>query len=328
MKLLQLRYLREIQRNGYNISITAEKLFTSQPGISKQVKLLEEEIGVSIFERQGKHLLGPTDTGKQIIQEADKILDIEERIKAISATVTSADEGWLNIHTTNSIANFLLPQSIRFMLDKYPKVSVHLSTIDSDYYQAGSSLPTGPNDISIIARDIDDLSDLVMLPAYKWSLSLIVPSDHHLARAETITLEQIVQEKLISYDLMSSGRISLDNAFRAKGLKPNYVITAMDVGTIKEFVSAGLGIGIIATISTRNLSNDITVRSLEGLVPDSYAWFCYKKNIFIHRYMYDFIEKFSPHLTRKVIQETTKMSKLERIKWFEEHVSLKHIDKE
>ncbi len=328
MKLLQLRYLREIQRHGYNISVTAEKLYTSQPGISKQVRLLEDEIGVNIFERQGKHLLGPTEVGKQIIQEADKMLDIEDRIKAIAASVTSANQGRLNIHTTNSIANFLLPESIRFMINKYPKVSVHLSTIDSDYYKSGSTLPMGPHDLSIIARDIEDLADLVMLPAYKWSLSLILPSDHPLASAETITLEQLAQEKLISYDLMSSGRMSLDKAFRAKGLEPTYIITAMDVGTIKEFVSAGVGVGIIATISTHDLSSDITVRSLEGLIPDSYAWFCYKKDIHIHKYMYDFIEKFSPHLTRKVIEDTTKMSKDERIKWFDEHVSLKHIDKE
>ena len=227
MKLQQLRYIREIQRNGYNISLTSQKLFTSQPGISKQVALLEDELGVQIFERHGKHLSGPTEIGKQIIHEASQMLEIEDRIKAISASVSSPEQGRLNIYTTNAIAKFLLPESVRYFMNRYPKVSLHMGTIEPD--TRGNTLPTGPYDFSIVAQDVDEQMDLAMLPAYKWSLSLIVPSDHPLATAETVTLEQIAQEKLISYELKSTGRIAIDNAFAQRGLDPQYIVTAMDV---------------------------------------------------------------------------------------------------
>ena len=316
MKLQQLRYIREIQRNGYNISLTSQKLFTSQPGISKQVSLLEDELGVQIFERHGKHLSGPTDIGKQIIHEASQMLEIEERIKAISASVASPEQGRLNIYTTNAIAKFLLPESVRYFMNRYPKVSLHMGTIEPD--TRGNTLPTGPYDFSIVAQDVDEQMDLAMLPAYKWSLSLIVPSDHPLATAETVTLEDIAQEKLISYELKSTGRIAIDNAFAQQGLNPQYIVTAMDVDVIKEYVSLGVGIGIIASVATHSINDSITVRSLEGLVPDCYAWLCYSKNIYLQRYMYDFIEKFAPHLTRSVIEETAHMSKPELMKWFED----------
>jgi LysR family cys regulon transcriptional activator len=316
MKLQQLRYIREIQQNGYNITSTAQKLFTSQPGISKQVALLEDELNVQIFERSGKHLSGTTEIGKEIILEATKLLDIEERIRSISSSVTSPDQGRLNIYTTNAIAKFLLPDSVRYFMNRYPKVSLHMGTIEP--YARGTTLPTGPSDLFIVAQDVDEHIDLVMLPAYKWSLSLIVPSDHPLASAETITLEQIAKEKLISYEQKSTGRIAIDSAFQKHGLDPQYIITAMDIGVIKEYVSLGIGVGIIASVAKASMGESIVVRSLEGLVPDCYAWICYNKNIYLQRYMYDFIEKFAPHLTRTVIEETAHLSKAELMKRFDD----------
>ncbi|MDV7103339.1 LysR substrate-binding domain-containing protein [Vibrio sp. TH_r3] len=314
MKLQQLRYISEIQRNGYNISLTAEKLFTSQPGISKQVALLEDELSVQIFERSGKHLSGSTEVGKEIIHEATKLLHIEERIRSISASMTSPDQGRLNIYTTNAIAKFLLPNSVHYFMNRYPKVSLHMGTIEPS--SRGKTLPTGPSDLFIVAQDVEEHTDLVMLPVYKWSLSLIVASDHPLATVENITLEQIAQEKLISYELKSTGRTAIDNAFQQKGLDPNYIVTAMDVDVIKEYVSLGVGVGIIASVAKHTMGDSITVRSLEGLVPDCYAWLCYNKNIYLQRYMYDFIEKFAPHLTRTVIEETAHLSKAELLERF------------
>ncbi|EKO3903298.1 LysR family transcriptional regulator [Vibrio fluvialis] len=316
MKLQQLRYIREIQRNGYNISLTSEKLFTSQPGISKQVALLEDELGVQIFERQGKHLSGATEIGSQIIREAGKMLEIEERIKALSASVTSPDMGRVNVYTTNAIAKFLLPETVQFFMKKYPKVSLHMGTIEPE--TRGNTLPSGPYDFSIVAQDVDEQMDLAVLPAYKWSLALIVPSNHPLAKAETITLEQLAQEKLISYELKSTGRGAIDNAFKQEGLTPKYIVTAMDAEVIKEYVSLGVGIGIIASVATHKLSDSITVRSLEGLVPDCYAWLCYNKNTYLQQYMYDFIEKFAPHLTKNVIQNTSHLPRAELMKWFDD----------
>lgn len=316
MKLQQLRYIREIERNGYNISLTAQKLFTSQPGISKQVALLEDELNVQIFERSGKHLSGSTRIGKEIINEASKMLDIEDRIKSISASVTSPEEGNLNIYTSNAIAKFLLPNSVNDFMKSYPKVSLHMGAIEPNL--RGAAFPTGSSDISIVAQDVEEHIDLVMLPVYKWSLSLIVPKDHPLATEKTITLQKIAQEKLISYELKSTGRMAIDNAFKEQGLEPNYIVTAMDVDVIKEYVSLGLGIGIIASVAKYSMGDSIVVRSLEGLVPDCYAWICFGKNIYLQRYMCDFIETFAPHLTRTVIDNTAHLSKTEIMKQFED----------
>lgn len=316
MKLQQLRYIREIERNGYNISLTAQKLFTSQPGISKQVALLEDELSVQIFERSGKHLSGSTKIGKEIIREASKMLDIEDRIKSISASVTSPEQGCLNIYTTNAIAKFLLPDSVHYFMNRYPKISLHMGTIEPN--SRGGSFPTGPSDLSIVAQDVEEHMDLVMLPVYKWSLSLIVPKDHPLATEKTITLAKIAQEKLISYELKSTGRIAIDNAFKEQGLEPTYIVTSMDVDVIKEYVSLGIGVGIIASVAKHSMGDSVVVRSLEDLVPDCYAWICFGKNVYLQRYMCDFIETFAPHLTRTLIESTAHLSKNELLKRFED----------
>ncbi len=316
MKLQQLRYIWEIQQNGYNISLTSQKLFTSQPGISKQVALLESELGVQIFERHGKHLSGTTETGRKIIHEAGQILNIEKRIKAISDSVISPDQGHLNIYTTNAIAKFLLPESVRYFMNRYPKVSLHMGTIEPN--SRNNILPTGSYDFSIIAQDVDEQADLMILPAYKWSLSLVVPAGHPLATAKTITLEQIVAEKLISYELKSTGRTAIDNAFSEQGLTPQYIVTSMDVDVIKEYVRLGVGVGIIASVATHAMDSSLIARSLEGVIPDCYAWLCYSKHIYLQRYMYDFIEKFAPHLTRSAIEEVSHLPKSEQLKWFED----------
>ncbi len=315
MKLQQLRYIWEIQQNGYNISLTSQKLFTSQPGISKQVALLEDELGVQIFERQGKHLSGTTEIGKKIIHEAGQMLNIEKKIKAISNSVISPDQGHLNIYTTNAIARFLLPESVHYFMNRYPNVLLHMGTIEPN--PRSNALPTGSYDFSIVAQDVEEQADLVILPAYKWSLSLVVPSDHPLATAKNITLEQIAAEKLISYELKSTGRSAIDHAFVKQGLTPQYVVTAMDVDVIKEYVKLGVGVGIIASVATHSLPGSLTARSLEGLIPDCYAWLCYSKYIYLQKYMYDFIEKFAPHLTRSVIEEVTLLPQTDQLKWFE-----------
>jgi LysR family transcriptional regulator, cys regulon transcriptional activator len=321
MKLQQLRYIREIQRNQYNISLTAETLFTSQPGISKQVGLLEEELGVQIFERSGKHLSGSTEIGGEIIREACQMLDIEDKIKSISMELTSPDKGRLNILTTNAIAKFLLPDSVSYFIKRYPKVSLHMGTIEPG--STNSTLIAGPHDLFLVAQDIEENSELRVLPAYKWSLSLVVASDHPLATEENITLAQIAKEKLISYEPKSTGRMAIDNAFEGEGLTPEYIITAMNVEVIKEYARQGVGVGIVASVAKDTTDDSIVFRSLEGLIPDCYAWFCYNKNTYLKRYVYDFIEKFAPHLTRTVIEETANMSKAELVEKFKDLVTYK-----
>jgi len=316
MKLQQLRYICEIERNGCNISAASDKLFTSQPGVSKQVAVLESELGVKIFERKGKHLFGPTQMGSNIIQEARKMLDIESRIKSMCASVTAPDTGMINIHTTNSIIKFLLPDTIQYLMKNYPKVSLQVGEIEPN--TPDRLLPSGSNDFSIVAQNIEEQANLIILPAYKWSLSLIIPSDHPLATDKNITLDKLANEKLISYELGSTGRTAVDDAFSLQGLSADYIITSMDAEIIKEYVSRGVGIGIVASVSTDTMKGSITARSLEGLIPDCYAWLCYSKDIYLQQYMYDFIEKFAPHLSRTVIENIANVSKPDLIKWFDD----------
>lgn len=312
MKLQQLEYICEIERSGCNISATSDKLFTSQPGISKQLGLLESELGVKIFERKGKHLFGTTEIGAKVIQEANLLLEVRNRIKDMCDAETSPEQGSLNIHTTNAIANFLLPEPIQYFINKYPMVSLNMIGVEPN-----TPLPKGSNYFCIVAQDVSESPGFVVLPAYKWSLKLIVPSEHYLANAEKITLEQLADEKLISYESKSTGREAIDKAFNKQGLTPNYIITTMDAGTIKEYVKLGVGIGILASVSTNLVDDSIVVRSLEELIPECDAWICYSKEIYLHKYMYDFIEKICPHLTRTVIERVTPLTALEREKWFE-----------
>jgi len=317
MKLQQLEYICEIERSGYNISATSNKLFTSQPGISKQLSLLESELGVKIFERKGKHLFGTTEIGAKVIKEASLLLEIKDRIKEMCVAETSADQGSLNVHTTNAIANFLLPETIQYFINKYPKVSLNMIGVEPN-----APLPKGSNYLCIVAQDVSDSSGFVVLPAYKWSLSLVVPADHYLAKEEKITLEQLANENLISYETKSTGREAVDKAFYEEGLTPNYIITSMDAGTIKEYVKQGVGVGIIASVSKNVTDDSIVFRSLQDLIPVCDAWVCYSREIFLQKYMYDFIEKICPHLTQTVIETVAPLTALEREKWFE-NVELK-----
>ncbi|MGB2079879.1 MAG: LysR substrate-binding domain-containing protein [Vibrio sp.] len=310
MKLQQLKYLDAIVKNELNISLASKSLYTTQPGVSKQIGLLEAELGLKIFERKGKHLNSITPAGQMIINEAAKILEIEQKIHAISKTFVNPDDGCLNIYTTNTIARFLLPDTVNKFVKKYPQITFHIGAVQPD--KEGSLIKKGHSDFSIVAQDVKPESDLVILPAYLWGLSLVVPKDHPLAQKSDVTLADISEYPIISYETGSTGKLVQEAAFAAQGLDPSYFMTVMDVDVILKYVNMGFGVGIVARVAANNIHDDNLVSiDLEGLLPLCNAWICFSRNIFLQRHTYDFIEHFCPHLTREVMENIVSLSEQE-----------------
>lgn len=310
MKLQQLRYLDAIVKHDLNISLASKSLFTTQPGVSKQIGLLESELGLKIFERKGKHLNSITPAGQLIIDEAAKMLELEKKIQAISKTFVNPDDGCLNIYTTNTIARFLLPETVNKFVRKYPQITFHIGAVQPD--KDGSLIKKGHSDFSIVAQDVKPESDLIILPAYKWGLSLVVPKDHPLTKISQVSLEDIAKYPLISYETGSTGKLTQEKAFAEAELDPSYFMTVMDVDVILKYVNMGFGIGIVARVAAKNIHDENLVSiDLEGLMPACNAWICFSRNIFLQRHTYDFIENFCPHLTREVMEKIVTYTDLE-----------------
>ncbi|MDV5168203.1 LysR substrate-binding domain-containing protein [Photobacterium rosenbergii] len=313
MKLQQLRYLKAVIDNNLNISVAANSLFTTQPGVSKQIRLLESELGVKIFERKGKSISTVTPIGKQIIDEAIEMLEKESRIKTIVRDHIKPEEGFLNIYTTNTIARYLIPEAVERFVKRYPKIKFHIGTSQLDKY--GHILKRGQSDFSILAQNVEREKDIIVLPAYKWNLSLIVPKDHPLANDRDISIEKIGAYPLISYEPGSTGRSAQDKAFKEKGISPYYFMTVMDVEVIKKYVNLGYGIGIIAQVAAQDVVDENLVSiPLNDIIPACDAWLCYSRNLFLQKYMLDFIELFCPHLTREVMEDIAHCSDNEILK--------------
>ena len=248
MKLQQLRYIVEVLNHNLNVSATAESLYTSQPGISKQVRMLEDELGVQIFGRSGKHLTHVTPAGKDIINISREILSKVEGIKAVANEHTLPDQGKLNIATTHTQARYALPQVIQGFMTKFPKVSLHMH--QGTPQQISDAAARGDADFAIATEALHLYSDLVMLPCYHWNRSIVVAKNHPLAqKANNLTIADVAQYPLITYVFGFTGRSKLDDAFLNRGLSPKVVFTAADADVIKTYVKLGLGVGIVARMA-------------------------------------------------------------------------------
>ncbi|UJF16817.1 LysR substrate-binding domain-containing protein [Vibrio sp. SS-MA-C1-2] len=303
MKLQQLRYIVEIVNSELNMSLASERLFTTQPNVSKQVRLLEQELGVQIFERNGKHLSTVTAVGEEIITSAIQTLLNADKIKVMANNLTNPDEGVLNLFTTQTIANYILPPAITEFIKTHPKVELNI--FPSTSQQINSNVPTGLFDLSVVAQDMPN-DEVVSLPCYIWTLSLVVPKGHPLTEVPNITLEQISQYPLVSYDEGSTGRNTQDTAFKQAGLTPSISMTAIDADVIKTYVELEFGIGIIATVSANDLVNyELDVIDISHLFSPNQGLLCFKRGIFICEYMYQFIFALAPHLTKSLIERAT-----------------------
>jgi len=305
MKLQQLRYIVEVLNNNLNVSATAEALFTSQPGISKQVRMLEDELGIQIFGRSGKHLTHVTSAGQEVINIAQQILSKVEGIKAVAREHTQPDEGKLRIATTHTQARYALPEVIQGFIKKYSKVSLQMS--QGTPAQISDSAAKGDADFAIATESLHLYNDLVMLPCYHWNRSIIVKKDHPLARKQNLTIADIAQYSLVTYVFGFTGRSELDAAFEKAGAEPKIAFTATDADVIKTYVRSGLGIGIIAKMAyDQESDNDLVALDASHLFDYSTTMIGCLRGTFLRGYMYRFFELFAPHLTRDRVEEAFK----------------------
>jgi LysR family cys regulon transcriptional activator len=302
MKLQQLRYLCEVANQDLNLSRAAKKLHTSQPGISKQIQLLEEELGVEIFIRNGKRMASITPPGQTIVEIAKKILIEENNLRCVGQEFTDKDVGSLTVATTHTQARYALPPTIRQFTTRYPKIK--LTIRQGNPTQISKLVTSREADIAIATEAIEFFHELVMLPCYQWNRCIITPPEHPLLSLREISLEAIVKYPIITYDFAFTGRSKINQAFEARGLVPNVVLTALDADVIKTYVELGLGIGIVAQMAF-DPSRDKHLRSIDAghLFESSTTRIGIRKNSYLRGYVLDFIKMFSPQLNRITVKK-------------------------
>ena len=305
MKLQQLHYIREVARHGLNVSATAEKLYTSQSGISKQIRMLEDELGLKIFQRGGKHLTEVTHAGKVIIELAGEILEKVDKLKQVALEYTDENKGTLSIATTHTQARYVLPSIVRHFRKKYPDVALHMH--QGTPMQISELAAKGTVEFAIATEALELFDNLVMMPCYHWNRSVIVPRDHPLARLDRLSLEAIAAYPIVTYVFGFTGRSQLDLAFDRVGLKPQVVFTATDADVIKTYVRTGMGAGIVASMAyDRELDADLVSIDASHLFDRATTRIGFRRGIFMRNYMYEFIELFAPHLKREVVQQAAR----------------------
>ncbi|MEZ5445148.1 MAG: HTH-type transcriptional regulator CysB [Gammaproteobacteria bacterium] len=321
MKLQQLRYIWEVARRELNVSATAEGLYTSQPGISKQIRLLEEELGLQIFVRNGKHFVDVTPAGRAIIDAAGRILAESENIKRVAAEFTDREHGSLSIATTHTQARYALPPVIKRFIEKYPGVSLHMH--QGTPLQISELAANRTVDFAIATEALELFSDLIMLPCYRWNRSIIVPQGHPLAGMSRLTLAEVAKYPIVTYVFGFTGRSQLDQAFGAQGLQPKVVFTATDADVIKTYVKLGLGVGIVASMSfDPAIDAELIALDAGHLFEPSVTKIGFRRGALLRAYMYDFVELFAPHLTRERVDAACAAKSKEEVDSLFERVRL------
>lgn len=300
MKLQQLRYIWEVAHHDLNVSATAQSLFTSQPGISKQIRLLEDELDVEIFARSGKHLTHVTQVGEVIIEMAGNILRQVNAIKQVAQEYSNEKEGSLSIATTHTQARYALPRIIKEFRENYPNVVLNMKQGTPE--QIAEMAASGEADFAIATEGLELFQDLVMMPCYRWNRAVVVPRDHPLVERAPLSLEDVAEFPLVTYVFGFTGRSKLDDAFRSAGLTPHVVFTATDTDVIKTYVRLGLGVGIIAQMALDpDVDSDLVALDAGHLFEPSLTHIGFRRGTFLRQYMLDFIEAFAPHLTPEVV---------------------------
>ncbi|GAA5214562.1 HTH-type transcriptional regulator CysB [Corallincola platygyrae] len=274
--------------------------------------MLEDELGIQIFGRSGKHLTHVTPAGQEVINIATSILSKVESIKAVAQEHTQPDQGVLNIATTHTQARYALPKVIKGFMDRYPKVSLHMH--QGTPSQISEAAAKGEADFAIATEALHLYHDLVMLPCYHWTRSLVVRADHPLAQCDNLTIEELAKYPLVTYVFGFTGRSELDTAFNQAGISPRIVFTATDADVIKTYVRLGLGVGVIATMAVdENDDKDLVALDASHLFERSTTMIGFRKGTFLRTYMYDFIERFAPHLTRDAVEHAMLMRSAEEV---------------
>ena len=300
MKLQQLRYLAEVVRRGLNVSEAAEALHTSQPGVSKQIRALEDELGIQVFVRHGKRLVSVTEPGKAVITIAERILAEAQNLRRAGEEFANDQLGTLTVAATHTQARYALPKAVAAFKRRYPKVELVLH--QGNPTQICEQVLAGEADLGVATEMISQYPELVSLPVYQWNRCVVVPPKHPLLKGP-LTLERLAEQPIVTYDFAFANRSLVQKAFENRGLKPHVVLSAQDSDVIKTYVELGLGVGILAKMAF-DPKRDLNLRSIDAshLFESSTTRLGIKRNAYLRRYAYEFIELFAPHLSRAPVE--------------------------
>ena len=305
MKLQQLRYLVEVERRGLNVSAAAEALFTSQPGVSKQIGLLEEELGLTIFERSGKRLTGITPPGRAVLAMAQRMLAEAQNMKRVGEDYAAESSGTLSIATTHTQARYTLPPVIQRFVQRHPAIRLHIQ--QGSPSQVADWVLDGSADLGIATEALDRHAELLTLPCFQWTHLVVTPRGHPLLERQPLTLAALAGYPLITYDATFTGRSHIDRAFERQSLRPDVMLTAIDSDVIKTYVGLGLGVGIIAEMAFDPLRDDALAALPAGhLFEGNTTRIAFRRDTWLRGYDYDFMELLAPQLTRGMVEATLK----------------------
>lgn len=304
MNFQQLRIIRETLRRNFNLTEVANALYTSQSGVSKHIKDLEDELGVELFVRRGKRLLGLTEPGKELAQIVERILLDTANIKRLADQFSKIDKGEITIATTHTQARYALPSAIAAFRKEFP--NVHLALHQGTPREIAAMLSDGLADIGIATESLQDTAEVVSFPYYSWYHGVIVPKGHVLEKERPLTLDAIAEYPIITYHEGFTGRPSIDATFAGAGLTPDIVMAALDADVIKTYVEVGLGIGIVASMAF-NPQRDIGLSLLDTshLFPKSTSRIALRRGRFLRSFAYRFISLCAPDLTEKTVRAAT-----------------------
>jgi len=303
----QMRSVCEAVRQGFNLTLVAEALHTSQPGVSRQIRELEEELGIEIFERAGKRLTRLTPPGETVLPIIERLLQEADNLKRAGADFAQQGRGTLTIAATHSQARYALPAAVRDFSTRHPEVQLRIH--QGSPKQVAELLLAGEADLGVATEALADYPDLVALPSYQWTHSVIVPPGHALAQdaeaGRTLTLERLAEFPVITYEPGYTGRSHIDAAFERQGLGFNLVLSAMDADVIKTYVELGMGVGIIAAIAFDE-ARDSALRAIDArhLFASNMTRVALKRGAFPRAYVYDFIETFASPLNRELVERS------------------------
>ena len=296
MKLQQLRCVYQIVQNDFNISKAAEFLHTSQPGVSKQIQLLEDEVGIKIFQRNGKRLTGLSDAGNDLYKSISEIIREVANIKNISHEHENDDTGSFTISTTHTQARYKLPKVVEAFVKKYPKIDLNIH--QGDPSQVTEKILKGDADVGIATESIGHNANIICIPCYSWNRVLVFPKNHPLSSIKEITLQNIASYPMITYDYAFTGSTIVSKVFKDANISPNIMLTAIDADVIKTYVELNLGVGLIAEMAyDKNKDSALESRDVSHLFPTSTTYIGIRKETFVRGFVYEFIKMFTPDIT-------------------------------
>jgi LysR family transcriptional regulator, cys regulon transcriptional activator len=295
MNLQQFRYVSEVARRNLNVSEAAEALHTSQPGVSKQIRSLEEELGAEIFRRQGRRLTAVTDAGREIVAAIERILEEVGNLKAVGEEFAHHARGTLAVGVTHTQARYALPPIVTEFKKRFPDVKLKL--LQGNPQQLARMVVDGEADLAIATEALEEPRELVTIPCYRWHHCVVVPRRHALARVKPLTLEAIAAHPIVTYDPTFAGRSAVDRAFAARGLAPEVVLAALDSDVIKSYVTLGLGVGIISSRAFRRGHDEgLVALDCDHLFPAQTTRLAWKRGAYLRSYAVEFIGLIAPHV--------------------------------